>query len=157
MTLYLVRHGAAGSGDVDRERPLTTLGRDETEALRAEMERQQVRPDRIFHSGYRRARETAEILAPLCGSDPRAHSGMTPEDDPDIFLAELGEIRGATMVVSHLPYLPHLCEQLLQSASSLPRFGTATAVRLDPAGEAGGRRGWQLVWQINGRDVLLGR
>lgn len=157
MVLYLVRHGAAGEAHIDSERALTSLGRREVEALRGELERQAVRPDRLLHSGYCRARETAEILGPLCDSTPEECADVSPDGDADKFIAELEDFDGATMVVSHLPYLPQLCEALLEDVASVPRFATATAVRLDPAGESRGRRGWRLTWQINGRDVMLGR
>lgn len=157
MVLYLVRHGAAGEGDPDSERTLTSLGRREVEALRDELERQAVRADRVLHSGYCRARETAEILGPLSDSTPAEYPGVSPDGDADTFIAELVNFGGATMVVSHLPYLPQLCEALLEDVSSVPRFGTATAVRLDPTGDSTGRRGWRLMWQISGRDVLLRR
>lgn len=155
MVLYLVRHGAAGEGDPDSERTLTSLGRREVEALRGELERQAVRADRVLHSGYCRARETAEILGPLCDSTPSAYPDLGPDGDTDTFIAELESFGGATMLVSHLPYLPQLCEALLEDVSSVPRFATATAVRLEPVGGSTGRRGWRLAWQINGRDVLL--
>ncbi len=105
---------------IDRERSLTSPGREEVEALRRQLQGVGLAPDRILHSGYRRARETAEILAPLGGSSPREHSAMTPEDDPDILVAELERFGGTTLIVSHLPFLPNLCEELLDTSSDLP-------------------------------------
>lgn len=154
--LYLIRHGAAGEARIDRERGLTESGRREVEALAEGLEQRGVRVERILHSGYRRARETAEILARLGSTSPRQSPSLTPDDDPDVLIAELADLGGSTLVVSHLPFLPHLCEELLEDLTELPRFGTASAVRLDPVKESRGHGEWRVAWQIDGRDVLAG-
>lgn len=152
MILYLVRHGAAGSAEIDSERGLTEAGRNEVDMLLRQLRREGVRADRILHSGYRRARETAEILAPLGMTPPRGHPSLTPDDDPDILIAELSDLGGATLIVSHLPFLPHLCEQLLEDPTAVPSFGTATAVMLEAAIQPG-LRSWSIAWRIDGRDA----
>lgn len=153
----LIRHGAAAEADRDEERALSQLGRSEVTALRDALERRGVHVDRILHSELRRARETAEILAALCSASPSVRRELAPDGDPDVVVAELEELRGRTLVVSHLPFLPRLCEELLGEITALPDFRTATAVCLGSDAASPGRGAWSLKWSANGRDELLRR
>lgn len=155
--LYLARHGAAAEARIDRDRELTSLGRSEVEALGKALAERGVHVDRILHSGFTRARQSAEILAHLSDSPPSKHDGITPEDDPGMLVAELEEMGGSTLVVSHLPFLPGLCEELLEDVTPLPQFRTATVVCLEPLGSERGRGQWRFAWQLSGRDELLKR
>ncbi|MDX1583963.1 MAG: phosphohistidine phosphatase SixA [Thermoanaerobaculia bacterium] len=152
--LYLVRHGSAGEPNGEGKRELTEEGRAEVTALREALEQKGVRIDRIFHSEKLRAEQTAEVLASLCETAPTSRSGLAPEDDPDVFVAEIGELGGSTMIVSHLPFLPNLCDELLEDMTPLTQFRTATAVCLRPVGENRGRGDWRLAWQVHGRDEM---
>ena len=153
--LCLLRHGAAGEARTDRERELTNVGRSEVTALKRALEGRGVRFDRILHSGFIRARQTAELLEECSDSSPVPHDGISPDDDPDLFVAELDEMRGSTLVVSHLPFLPSLCEELLEEISALPQFRTATLVCLQPVSDERGPGKWRLAWYLNGRDEML--
>lgn len=155
--LCLVRHGAAGEAARDQDRKLTAVGRSEVDALGRALEAKGVRVDRILHSTLERARETAEILALRLSANAASHDGLTPGDDPDIFVAELEELGGSTLIVSHLPFLPNLCEELLEEVSAMPQFQTATAACLAPVGTGRGHHAWRLQWQINGRSELMRR
>jgi phosphohistidine phosphatase len=152
IELYLVRHGAAEDGPVDRSRRLSPEGRAEVQALAELFEARGVKPDRILHSGYRRAEETAEILAEATRAPARKHQGLAPEDDPALLVAELLPITGSSLIVSHMPFLGSLARQLVGEQTALPEFRTSSIVCLAPIAETQKPHRWQLVWHGSGRS-----
>jgi phosphohistidine phosphatase len=114
MRLYLMRHGEAELGPIDDERTLSREGR--ASAARAATALARLDPGirRILHSGKRRARETAEILASGWeGSLPVvAAPGLGPEDDPARAAEALLADSTPTLVVGHLPHLARLASLL---------------------------------------------
>jgi phosphohistidine phosphatase len=113
--LYLVSHGEAGDGVVDRERPLTEAGRQMAENIAFFLAKQNPCIDQIRHSGKRRAEETAQIfgqhLSPAQGivSIP----GLDPNDDVEEMAEIIEHENGAIMLVGHLPFLSRLASLLL--------------------------------------------
>lgn len=75
MDLILIRHAAAverNEKDPDAERALTAAGRRDFRAgTLAHLRRSEWSFDAILHSPWRRAAETAALLAPLCERSPR--------------------------------------------------------------------------------------
>jgi Histidine phosphatase superfamily (branch 1) len=63
MRLYLMQHGAALAKDVDPARPLSEQGEQDVRRIAAFLARAGVGVGRIWHSGKRRAEQTAELLA----------------------------------------------------------------------------------------------
>ena len=68
MELLVVRHGIAedhapSGRDADRE--LTAEGRERVEEIARALRRLELRVDRVLHSPWRRAAQTAALLAPL--------------------------------------------------------------------------------------------
>jgi broad specificity phosphatase PhoE len=86
MRVYLVRHGEAKPKEVDPERGLTAAGRREVEAVARSVAGAAAGVPRIWHSGKRRAAETAEILAQFLSTpheaapESRARQGLDPDD-----------------------------------------------------------------------------
>ncbi|MBI2469300.1 MAG: histidine phosphatase family protein [Candidatus Rokubacteria bacterium] len=79
---YLVRHGSArpaAPGAADAERPLDDRGREEVTRVARHAAALGLRVAEIRHSGFVRARESAEILAAQdpsgCGHLPRLRGG----------------------------------------------------------------------------------
>lgn len=114
---YLVRHGQArpaAPGTPDAARPLDDRGRDEITRVARRAAALGLRIAEIRHSGFVRARETAEILAahlaPARGV--REAAGLKPTDDPRELLAEL-EASESLMLVGHMPHLGQLASTLL--------------------------------------------
>lgn len=108
MILVLVHHGDALPEHVDPQRPLSLAGRDATARLAAAAAARGVRPDVVWHSGKRRAKETAEIYWRACNplADFRAIGGLRPADGPwQLRDHLLGESR-TVMAVGHMPHLP---------------------------------------------------
>jgi 2,3-bisphosphoglycerate-dependent phosphoglycerate mutase len=77
-SVFLIRHGAYDSrlspeGDAASDFGLSDLGRGQALALRDRLARSgEIRPDALFCSTLPRARETAELIAPVTGLTPEA-------------------------------------------------------------------------------------
>jgi phosphohistidine phosphatase len=142
MRLFLVHHADALSPVVDPERPLSSLGRAHAEALAGHARAAAVKPAVIWHSGKRRARETAEIFWRVC--NPLASlnmvRGLRPEDPPgwmrDMLRAEDRDV----MLVGHMPSLPALLHDLIGD-STFPLHGLVWLER-QPDGAFVERRRW---------------
>jgi phosphohistidine phosphatase len=83
MRLCIIRHGLANWpswGGVDAERPLNPAGFQLIQAAGPRLAALGLRPDLVLHSPYRRAQQTAEILAEALGVADRlqACDGLRP-------------------------------------------------------------------------------
>lgn len=149
MRLYLARHGEAKGRDEDPERGLTDAGDDGVEKVSVAVARATTgaRPERILHSGKKRARQTAEILARSLGcSDVSETDGLAPNDDPGAWLGRLSE-GGDLMLVGHLPFMDRLASLLVceDADRGAFRFVEAAVLCLE-SGE--GSFGWKVVWMV---------
>ncbi|MCC6382953.1 MAG: histidine phosphatase family protein [Dehalococcoidia bacterium] len=127
MELCLVRHGvAAERGPAypdDALRPLTGKGK---ERLREAAPGLALlfAPDVIVTSPYRRARETAEILADAYGTRAVQTSGALAGDDYEGLFSELAGLDAdRVLAIGHEPYLSETLSVLLT--------GDAAAVGID--------------------------
>ena len=114
MALYVVQHGKSLPKAQDPEKGLSAEGKMETERIAGVAKGYRVKVSRIVHSGKKRARETAEILASLLSSadDLGPRNGMNPLDDVRTFADSL-ELDKNVMLVGHLPFLERLIGQLV--------------------------------------------
>ena len=112
--LWIVRHGKARRRGPewpdDRQRPLTAAGRSQAEGLAEQLERMDVRFDRIFSSPWLRAAQTAEPLRAALRRGRRIDVlDELAEGDPWSLLAilrsELGTAAAVAAVVGHEPLL----------------------------------------------------
>ena len=143
MRLYLVQHGDAVPKDVDPDRPLSDQGRNDIGRLSRWLRQSSARSARIFHSGKLRARQTAEILAPMLadGGVIEVYPGLAPNDPPEAFLDTL---RGEDVTVAgHMPFVSRAVSVALGMPADrvLVAFlpGSAAALERDDTG------GWRLV------------
>jgi phosphohistidine phosphatase len=147
MNIYLVRHGEAEPERIDPQRPLTSLGRKEVEAVARMAAAKDVRVSVIFHSGILRAQETAEILARhlQLSFAVRQLSGLLPQDDPAIARAELEAAGSPIMLVGHLPHLNRLAALLVcgDAERQIVDFAPAT---LACCVNDGGK--WTIAWTL---------
>ena len=114
MALYLVQHGLSLPKDADPEKGLSTEGMQAVQRM-AEVARSYGIPvSSIIHSGKKRARQTADILAAVLTPDQgvRSVTGINPLDDVAAFAAGV-EFSANTMVVGHLPFLERLTSLLI--------------------------------------------
>ena len=127
MDLLLFRHAPAVDADpaeiehlgeltADARRALSTEGRERFSSLVEALEDRGVRVDRVLHSPWRRAVETAVLLRPLLrgGSEVCAERAGAPTP------ALLGRLRGDRLaVVGHQPWLGELVALLTGAPSGL--------------------------------------
>ena len=146
MLLYLVQHGEAKSKDDNPDRPLTDEGRREVEAVMLLMMRfGAISASRVLHSGKLRAAETAEIIATKIDAESEEVDGLSPNDDPDVWVERLQGTDRDTLLVGHMPHLSRLASRLLcgDPDAALVEFANGGVVCLH--GEEGH---WALRWSI---------
>ncbi|MBN1834762.1 MAG: phosphohistidine phosphatase SixA [Spirochaetales bacterium] len=153
MRVYLVRHGEAKSKDEDPERGLTEQGRLQVEAVGRLISRDIRSVGSIWHSGKKRAAETAEILAGFlpgqeAAAQPVMLPGLSPEDPPGPIAAELRAGSEDVLLVGHLPFLDRLALLLIGADSRhvqrLLAFEPAAALCLERREEA-----WLIAWFVS--------
>jgi len=148
MAIYLVQHGKNEPKDVDPEKGLSPEGRAQVERIAGVAAGYAVAVDRIFHSGKKRARQTAEILAAALApaKGVTAKEGLAPLDDVAP-VAEALDPSTRTMLVGHLPFMERLTAFLVTGAADRPvfQFQNGGIVCLDRYGENGG---WVIRWAL---------
>ena len=137
MELYLMQHGACYSEEVDPERPLSPVGREQIEKSGLAMKRFGIRVEAVLSSPKKRAVQTAEIVARALGFPPsriQSTELLNPKAPSLAFLEHLNpliELR-AVFVAGHLPSLPNIASDLLSRESKV-RIGmeNGSLLRLD--------------------------
>src|SRR5687768_10716131 len=148
MKLYLLRHAEAEQGRDDPRRHLTRKGRKDAKALGRFLGRHKLRLRTIWHSGYDRALETAEEVAPHHRGPARLvkRFGLTPADSVSNAAKRIEKVKHDLMIVGHEPFLGKLAAQLVLSRSS------ATLVRLRKPSvvclERDDHEGWRISWML---------
>jgi phosphohistidine phosphatase SixA len=116
--LDLIRHGdaLAASEGGDAERELSEAGRDALDRMAREYLSRGWRPDRIYMSPLRRARQSAAILAERMAPPPDYEilDALAPECDPQDVVAHLApiELPPHVVLVGHQPLLGRLVARL---------------------------------------------
>jgi phosphohistidine phosphatase len=137
MDMYLIRHAIAEprSPDLpDEDRALTNDGRARFEMVVEGLERLGVRLDRIYHSPWRRAAETAEMAAHLSGGELEPHPGLARDPGEDLLRSLEGE---AVALVGHEPWMSELIAWLVTgdsyaTGSHVMKKGGVAWLRGDP-------------------------
>lgn len=114
MKLYLVQHGDAVSKQEDPGRSLSERGAQEVQAVATFLGDAGVKVARVWHSGKRRAEQTAEILAKvvLSGGRVAVVEGISPNDPVGEFATDADVWEEDTLVVGHLPFMSRLVSLL---------------------------------------------
>ena len=105
MDLFLIRHAIAEerrAGLVDAERQLTDKGRQRFEAVVHSLDRAGFRFDRLYHSPWLRAAQTAELLAPINHGPLVSTEGLAQSPEPDFFASLEGH---SVACVGHEPWM----------------------------------------------------
>ena len=147
MKLYLVQHAQAASEDADPQRGLTEEGRSEIERIAGFIKPLNLQVEYLWHSGKKRAEQTAEILAGAVNVKTlTVHDGLGPNDDVKPLEEELISAEGDIMIVGHMPFLGKLASLLLTSLESarMIRFKNAGIVCLNYSD----KNQWQFDWSI---------
>ena len=129
-TLALLRHGlASGQGPAAELRP---EGAAYLRRLAALLDREGWRPAAIVTSPYRRARESAAVMAAALrvGEAPLVLEDLIPEVEPEPALAAVlaaAPLASSILVVSHLPLIGRLAQELIGED---PGFSPGTLVEI---------------------------
>jgi phosphohistidine phosphatase len=125
MLILIVRHGQAGEQDAarypdDTERPLTKKGKAIHARVSGELVTRGLVPGAILSSPWKRAWQTAEILAEECSTRknqirPKAAPSLAQAPELEAIRAEIagmGEVETVALV-GHEPWLSELASLLL--------------------------------------------
>jgi len=115
MLLYLVQHAEAKREEEDPSRGLSEKGFQDIKKVAAFAADLNIRVSQIFHSGKKRALQTAEVLADHLKPENGISrtDGLAPMDDPHIWFENILKTDEDTMLVGHLPHLARLAAMLL--------------------------------------------
>jgi phosphohistidine phosphatase len=148
MKLYLVQHAKAAPKEIDPERALTEQGRQELQKVAAFIKPLDLSVDYQWHSGKKRAAQTAELLVEVIkiNQAEAARDDIGPTDDVTALSDELNHLRQDVMIVGHLPFLSKLTSLLLTGSESadVVAFKNSGIVCLNRS-EA---NRWQLNWVV---------
>jgi len=104
--------------------------------------------DYLWHSGKKRAVQTAEVLAKVIKANAMVadREGIGPADDVTVLRTELAFIVNDIMIVGHLPFLSKLASLLLTGceSTSIVAFKNAGIVCLSQSDEDK----WQINWML---------
>lgn len=110
--IYFSQHGLALDKTKNPDRPLSAEGIKQTQSIANQLKTSCIPVSKIFHSGKRRAQQTAEIFATaLKTSKPIMFPGMSPMDDYEILINNLNTDHA--LYVGHLPYLDKVVSSLV--------------------------------------------
>jgi len=114
MSLFLVRHGISQPPDKDSDPGLTKEGIADVERISAVAKGYNVFVSTIAHSGKKRAKQTADILAAVFQPEKGViqREGLKPMDDVAAFARYISR-EDNLMVVGHLPFLEKLTAYLI--------------------------------------------
>ncbi|WP_372613709.1 phosphohistidine phosphatase SixA [Halomonas sp.] len=135
--LLIMRHGQAGNGSPDASRTLTARGRDEGLCMatwlagRDDLDLSRLR---LLASPYRRAQQTAELIAEALEAELETLPIITPDDSPVAAVDWLLELDGGEplLLVSHMPLVAALTGLLVEGRSDRgPGFPTAAIAELE--------------------------
>ncbi len=152
MALFLVQHGRSAAKDIDPQKGLTELGREETKRMAEVARGYRIPVQQIVHSGKKRAEQTAVIYheALAMNSPIKAIFGINPLDDVQPFAATI-EPEDNLLVVGHLPFMERLVSFLTTGSqeTGVYRFQNSGIVCLDVQHGVDTHPGWYIKWTLN--------
>ena len=152
MAVYLMQHGMPVTKEENPERPLTDRGKKDVATLAEFLHKRGIRIQEVFHSGKRRARETAEIIGARLnpGAEPKALKGLSPLDDVGEIADKINKEGGELLIAGHLPHLSKLTSLLVTGNESVPIVGFRQGgiVCLERSQQDGWIVAWMLVPEI---------
>jgi len=153
MKLYLVQHGEAVSKQKDPERPLSAQGAQDVQAMAGFLKHAGVRVVRVWHSGKRRAEQTAGLLAQavLPKGTAAVVEGINPNDPVHEFIADADVWEEDTLVAGHLPFMSRLVSLLVtgDTESEVVQYQPGSIVCLERVDADQ----WRIMWML--RPELL--
>ena len=148
MALYLVQHGKSLPKEADPDQKLSAQGISDATRIAGVAQGYGVKVAQIRHSGKRRARQTAQIMAKHLTprEQPMEIGGLNPTDDVITFARTLSS-QNDLMVVGHLPFLSRLVSYLITGSltTGVFRFQNAGIVCMD---QETGSGAWVITWTL---------
>ena len=149
MQLFLIRHAIAApaTGDMpDAARPLTPEGTARLDRVIRGLGRLGVGFDRLYHSPWTRAVETASAVAKLLDGPSAVEMGLARAPDPEL----LGRLEGERVaVIGHEPWMGELLSLLVTATTEHgARFPFKKAGVAWLEGERAAPGGMRLVAQL---------
>ncbi|MFN2240209.1 MAG: phosphohistidine phosphatase SixA [Thermoanaerobaculia bacterium] len=144
MLIWLVRHGEAEIRGQDDLRELTPEGSRAIEAIARRVADRSDGIRAVYHSGKRRAEQTAAILAASIKLPaPLAQELLRPNADPFEVARWIESFEGPVVLVTHLPLVERLAGVLISGSPEVPvlAFSTGTIAAIEKEGG-----GWKLAW-----------
>jgi phosphohistidine phosphatase len=126
MELFVIRHAIAVPGSMllaDMDRPLSPKGRTRFAQAVLGLRCLKVRFDRLYHSPWLRAVETAELLAPVLDGKAVDSAALARAPSQDLLEALVGE---RVALVGHEPWMGELVAWLTTGA---PPHGSVFAFK----------------------------
>jgi phosphohistidine phosphatase len=155
VKLYLAQHGTALAKTVDPARSLSEEGRRDVQAMAKFLQGAGIQVERVWHSGKRRAEQTAQLLAKAVAPHvtPVRVKGINPDDSVDRFISDADVWEQDTLVVGHLPFVSRLVAWLTVAdpEREIVGFLPASVVCL----ERRDTDAWTVLWML--RPELLAR
>ena len=162
MRLFFLRHGIAedrSSSGRDFDRALTAEGRAELEQVARGLRRLKVMPDPILSSPLVRARQTAEVVAPVLGGTLEIVEELSAGAAFHDFqrLVQRYMTAQSLMLVGHEPDFSQAAAALVGAESGALVLKKAGLIRIDLDGRPEIGRG-RLRWLLTpGQLALIGR
>ena len=148
MRLYLAQHGLAVDKQDDPARPLSEAGVRDVRHVAQQLGAAGVQVARVWHSGKRRAGQTAEILARAVLSGGRAEviEGINPNDPVGEFATDADVWEEDTLVAGHLPFMSRLVSLLTtgDTDTGLVQYQPGSLVCLERVDA----ERWVILWMI---------
>ncbi len=134
IKIALIRHGDAPFHPIDSLRQLSALGKEEAAQTANYLKEIGFRPSVIIHSGYDRARDTAEIIREKIAShlECEISPDLKPSAAPSVWENNLMIWDKDTLLISHMPYLPMLVERLCGKSINFPTAGCVILEKENP-------------------------
>lgn len=121
MKIYIMRHGEAATTNQSQEQVLTAKGQAGIEYLATRLKNDDLHLAQVFHSGKKRAEQTAGIILKAVCPEISASviDNIKPGDNPEAILPVINDWDEDTLIVSHLPFIPNLITLLSGTDSHL--------------------------------------
>lgn len=144
MKLYLVQHGQPKPKDQDPEKGLSDKGSADVERVASFVKPLGIRVAAIWHSGLKRATQTAQILGSVVTSkDGVSHrEGLGPLDPIEPVVAGIAAASDDLLIAGHLPFLGKLVSRLVAGSES------AEVVAFQQGGIVCVERDEEGIWRI---------
>ena len=148
MRIYLVQHGLALDESQDPNRPLSDQGLEDVTGVAGFLSLfEKPKPVHVFHSGKKRAGQTAEMITEAWHlKSITVSEDLSPNANPEIWEARLHAMFEDVLLVGHLPHLSKLASLLICGDLDMSpiHFRNGGVLCLEK-----NESGYHVVWHIN--------